>query len=103
MPSEVKTASPASLDADGTAVLVKSIKTNKNGKLTIQGLCRPVGAAAAGEDGGCDVTANAAGKVTVISSVNGPIKVIVRAKATPKAGAKDEWKTSRWSKTWRVS
>lgn len=95
--------SPASLDADGTAVLVKSIKTNKHGKLSIRGLCRPVGSAAAGEAGGCDVTVNAAGKVTIISSVDGPIRVIVRVKATPKASAKDEWKTSRWAKTWRVS
>jgi hypothetical protein len=94
--------SPASLGSDDRIVLVKSISTNKYGKVNVRAFCRPVNASAAGEVRFCDITVSKKGKVTVRSTGYDSLKVTVKVKATPKKGQSDRWLPNSWRKTWKV-
>jgi len=94
--------SPASLGDDNQVRLVKSIKTNKHGKLNIRALCRPAKSSAAGEVRFCDITVSKKGKVTVRSTGYDALKVTVKVRATPKKGQEDKWRPNSWTKTWKV-
>lgn len=91
--------SPASLGDDDQVRLVKSIETNKHGKVNIRALCRPVNSSAAGEVRFCDITVSKKGKVTVRSTGYDALKVTVKVKATPKKGQEDKWRPNSWTKT----
>ena len=98
----VRTAVCYGLGDDNQVRLVKSIKTNKHGKVNIRALCRPVNSSAAGEVRFCDITVSKKGKVTVRSTGYDALKVTVKVKATPKKGQKDKWRPNSWTKTWKV-
>lgn len=100
-PKKVKS-SPASLGSNGQVRLVKSISTNKHGKLSVRAFCRPANPAAAGEVRFCDINVSKKGKVTVRSTGYDKLKVTVRVKATPKKGQADKWRSNSWRKTWTV-
>lgn len=89
--------------SDNKVVLVKSIKTNKHGKVNVRALCRPVQTSSAGEVRFCRAKVSASGKVTVRAGGYPAIRVVVKAKATPKKGEADQWLPSKWRKVFRVT
>ncbi|MCB0898172.1 MAG: hypothetical protein H6528_10700 [Actinobacteria bacterium] len=93
---------PAALGADGKVMLTKSIKTNKHGKLAVRAFCTPTSPSAAGEVRFCDITVSKKGKVTVRSTGYDSLKVVVKAKATPKKGQEDLWLPNKWRKAWKI-
>lgn len=93
---------PASLGADDQVVLVKSITTNKHGKMSVRAFCAPASPSAAGEVRYCDIKVSKKGKVTVRSTGYDSLKVVVKAKATPKKGQEDHWLPNAWRKAWKV-
>jgi hypothetical protein len=94
---------PASLGGDDQVVLVKSITTNKHGKVAVRAFCTPTSPSAAGEVRFCDITVSKKGKVTVRSTGYDSMKVVVKAKATPKKGQADRWLPNTWRKSWKVT
>lgn len=87
----------------GKVVLTKSITTNKHGKVAVRAFCTPVGSAASGEVRFCDVTVSKRGKVTVRSTGYDAMRVVVRAKATPKKGQSAKWLPTTWRKAWKIT
>lgn len=83
-------------------MLTKSIKTNKHGKLAVRAFCTPTSPSAAGEVRFCDITVSKKGKVTVRSTGYDSLKVVVKAKATPKKGQEDLWLPNKWRKAWKI-
>ena len=94
---------PTTLGADDEVVLTKSITTNKHGKVAVRGFCTPTSPSAAGEVRFCDIKVSKKGKVTVRSTGYDSMKVVVKAKATPKKGQEDRWLPNTWRKAWKVS
>ncbi len=94
---------PTTLGADDKVVLTKSITTNKHGKMAVRAFCTPTSPSAAGEVRFCDITVSKKGKVTVRSTGYDSMKVVVKAKATPKKGQEDRWLPNTWRKSWKVS
>lgn len=93
----------ASFGSDGRVVLVKSLKTNSKGKLSVRAVCVPVKSSVAGEVRFCDTSVSKTGKVTVRSTGYGAVRVVVTARAVPKKGQRDTWKPNRWRYSWRVT
>ena len=89
--------------ADDEVVLTKSITTNKHGKVAVRGFCTPTSPSAAGEVRFCDIKVSKKGKVTVRSTGYDSMKVVVKAKATPKKGQEDRWLPNTWRKSWKVT
>ncbi len=94
---------PTTLGADDEVVLTKSITTNKHGKVAVRGFCTPTSPSAAGEVRFCDIKVSKKGKVTVRSTGYDSMKVVVKAKATPKKGQEDRWLPNTWRKSWKVT
>ena len=94
---------PTTLGADDKVVLTKSITTNKHGKMAVRAFCTPTSPSAAGEVRFCDITVSKKGKVTVRSTGYDSMKVVVKAKATPKKGQEDRWLPNTWRKSWKVT
>ncbi len=94
---------PTTLGADDKVVLTKSITTNTHGKVAVRAFCTPTSPSAAGEVRFCDIKVSKKGKVTVRSTGYDSMKVVVKAKATPKKGQEDRWLPNTWRKSWKVS
>ncbi len=94
---------PTTLGSDDQVVLTKSITTNKHGKVAVRAFCSPTSPSAAGEVRFCDISVSKKGKVTVRSTGYDSMKVVVKAKATPKKGQADRWLPNTWRKSWKVT
>ena len=93
---------PVSLGARDSVVLVKSVKTNKHGKVSVRAFCTAAGTGAAGEVRFCRTSLSDNGTVTVHTTGFQTVKVTVIARATPKKGQRDTWRPNSWRKSWKV-
>jgi hypothetical protein len=88
---------------DGDRASMLSITNNKHGKVAVRAFCTPTSPSAAGEVRFCDITVSKKGKVTVRSTGYDSMKVVVKAKATPKKGQEGPLVAEHLRKAWKVS
>ncbi len=94
---------PVSLGTSDHVVLVKSITTNQHGTVAVRAFCTPLKPAAAGEVLFCNAKVSRHGKVTVTTTGYTSVKVVVKAKATPKKGQSEAWLPATWRSAWKVT
>lgn len=101
LPLEVKSNAKKKITFTNKFVtLIKSSKTNNNGVVKRRVICRPVKPSAAGEVSFCRAVITRKGGIKVKVRGYGKVKVTVLMTARPKAGSRDEWKPTRYRRTW---